>query len=104
MSDERGSSVFPFLAGLAAGALLGVLFAPRSGKETREALAGQGGAAKEKLDDLVAEGKRRWSEARGHVQEKAELTADEVEDLLSFLMKEGRDLFDRLEKDKAKQA
>ena len=104
MGDERGSTFLPFLAGIATGALLGVLFAPQSGKETREAITGQGTAAKEKLEDLVAEGKRRWSEAKGHAKEKAELTAEEVDDLLTFLMKEGRDLFERLEKEKAKHA
>jgi gas vesicle protein len=39
MSDEQGSSGFSwFLAGLGAGALLGVLFAPKSGRETRDEL------------------------------------------------------------------
>lgn len=39
MSDRDNSSGFLwFLAGLGFGALLGVLYAPRSGRETREAL------------------------------------------------------------------
>lgn len=39
MSDrENGNNFMWFLAGLGFGALLGVLYAPRSGKETREAL------------------------------------------------------------------
>jgi gas vesicle protein len=41
MSDEKQSSGFSwFLAGLGIGALVGVLYAPKSGKETREDLAG----------------------------------------------------------------
>lgn len=39
MSDrDNGSSFMWFLAGLGFGALLGVLYAPRSGRETRESL------------------------------------------------------------------
>ncbi len=38
MSDRDGNSFLWFLAGLGVGALVGVLYAPRSGNETREAL------------------------------------------------------------------
>ena len=39
MSDrDNGNSFMWFLAGLGFGALLGVLYAPRSGRETRESL------------------------------------------------------------------
>jgi gas vesicle protein len=38
MSDHDGSSFGWFLAGLGLGAVVGVLYAPRSGSETREAL------------------------------------------------------------------
>jgi len=38
MSDRDGSSFVWFLAGIGLGALAGVLYAPRSGSETREQL------------------------------------------------------------------
>jgi gas vesicle protein len=38
MSDRDGNSIVWFLAGLGIGAIAGVLYAPRSGSETREAL------------------------------------------------------------------
>jgi gas vesicle protein len=36
MSDREGNGFMWFLAGLGLGALVGVLYAPRSGRETRE--------------------------------------------------------------------
>lgn len=38
MSDDSGNGILWFLAGLGIGAAVGVLYAPRSGSETREAL------------------------------------------------------------------
>jgi len=38
MSDRDGNSFVWFLAGLGLGALVGVLYAPRSGSETRDAI------------------------------------------------------------------
>ena len=38
MADREGSSFLWFLAGLGVGAVVGVLYAPRSGDETREVL------------------------------------------------------------------
>jgi gas vesicle protein len=38
MSDRDGNSLVWFLAGLGVGAVVGILYAPRSGTETREAI------------------------------------------------------------------
>ena len=38
MSDRDGNSFLWFLAGLGIGALAGVLYAPRSGRETRDSI------------------------------------------------------------------
>ena len=48
MSKEKSVGLGKFLAGAAVGAGLGILFAPKSGSETRKEL-------KKKLDDLVAQ-------------------------------------------------
>lgn len=39
MSDNNGNGFMWFIAGLGLGALVGVLYAPRSGRETREQIA-----------------------------------------------------------------
>lgn len=52
MSDRDNSNNFVwFLAGLGMGALLGVLYAPRSGKETREALINSAQEGRDYLRD-----------------------------------------------------
>jgi gas vesicle protein len=47
MSDNVGAKVSYFLVGLGIGALIGILFAPKSGQETREYLAGKAEEGKE---------------------------------------------------------
>lgn len=47
MADRDGNSFVWFLAGLGLGALAGVLYAPRSGSETREALRARAEEGKE---------------------------------------------------------
>lgn len=53
MSDRDGGSLMWFMAGLGLGALVGVLYAPRSGRETRQAILD---AADEGRDYLVTKG------------------------------------------------
>jgi gas vesicle protein len=63
MSDrESGNNFMWFLAGLGFGALLGVLYAPRSGRETREAILDSAQEGKEYL-------KNRGKEARETVNQ-----------------------------------
>lgn len=52
-SEDRNNGLFYFLAGTAIGAALGVLFAPRSGSETREQVGDWLKERKEKGADLL---------------------------------------------------
>jgi len=51
MSDKDGNSFLWFLAGLGFGAIAGVLYAPRSGNETREALRARADEGREFVRD-----------------------------------------------------
>lgn len=72
MSDrDSGNSFMWFLAGLGFGALLGVLYAPRSGRETRESLKNSALESKEYL-------RSRGREARESVSQWVERGKEEV--------------------------
>jgi gas vesicle protein len=96
MGNEGSSRWWPFLAGIAAGAALGVLFAPRSGKETRDAMRNAGGALKDDMDEAIGRMRAEWAQAKGKAQDAASMSKEEVDDLLRFIMEEGRDLYDRV--------
>ena len=72
MSDRDGSSLVWFLAGLGLGAVAGVLYAPRSGNETREQLRARAEEGREYV-------KNRAREAR----EQAAKWADKGRDVVS---------------------
>ena len=65
MSDRDGNSLVWFLAGLGLGALAGVLYAPRSGAETRDALRARAEEGREYV-------RSRAREARDQAQQWAD--------------------------------
>jgi gas vesicle protein len=69
MSDDRSNNIGWFLAGLGLGTVAAILYAPKSGRETREAivagvddgreyLASFGRNARQQISNLVASGKK----------------------------------------------
>jgi gas vesicle protein len=61
-NDSSISGLGWFLAGLGIGALAGVLYAPKSGRETRDELAAQARDAKEKANQYAQQGKEQLSD------------------------------------------
>lgn len=83
MADNVGSKVTYFLVGLGVGALVGILFAPKSGEETREYLSKRAEEGKdfaqrkarelrERAEDLIERGK----EAVGRQKESLSAAVD----------------------------
>jgi len=71
MSDKNSEPGFGIglILGIAAGAALGFLFAPRSGKETREMVKGKAADVSETVKDLTADRQKvyteTWKKRRG---------------------------------------
>lgn len=94
MSTQK--TLLGVILGLTAGAAIGILLAPRSGKETRNLLKKKGEKAKEDLSDLLDEGYDQWKKARNTIVERASMTKADIKDFLSFMSAEGSDLKDRI--------
>ncbi|MGB7437079.1 MAG: YtxH domain-containing protein [Candidatus Acidiferrum sp.] len=89
MADGVGSKVSYFLVGVGIGALLGVLFAPKSGEETREYLS-------KRADDGREFAQKKARELRDRADELIERGKDVAarkRDTLSAAVEAGREAF-----------
>lgn len=96
MAGNGGSKFGYFLAGLGIGAVVALLFAPRSGEETREYL-------RERVDDLRDDTKRRLGELRekaGDYAEKGKEFVSRQRESLEAALEAGKEAY-REEKRKA---
>jgi len=62
MSEQNGNGALWFLAGLGIGAVVGVLYAPRSGNETREALRSRAEEGREYVRGRAREAREQASD------------------------------------------
>jgi len=96
MSKNSGNSFMAFLLGAATGAVLGILYAPDKGSNTRDKLTYRLDKYKQTLedlvDDLISQKENGFSEAKSHGQqvvndakEKAERLLEDVDELISHI-------------------
>jgi gas vesicle protein len=69
-------------AGVAIGGLLGVLFAPDKGSETRKKIADAGKQLGEKIKEKVNEGKEKFSGMKEELKERINARNERVEELV----------------------
>jgi gas vesicle protein len=87
MSDNVGSKVSFFLVGLGIGALIGILFAPKSGEETREFLSSKADEGREyaqrkarelreRADDLIERSKEIMAKQKDAISSAVEASKE----------------------------
>jgi gas vesicle protein len=89
MADNVGSKVTYFLVGLGVGALMGVLFAPKSGEETRDFLAKRADDGREFAQKKARELRERADE----LIERGKDVATRKRDSLTAAVEAGREAF-----------
>jgi gas vesicle protein len=96
MADNIGSKISYFMVGLGVGAMLGILFAPKSGEETREYLSKKAEEGKEYAQRKARELKERAED----LLERSKDVAVRQKDSIAAAVEAGRDAYQR-EKAKA---
>jgi gas vesicle protein len=89
MADNVGSKVTYFMVGLGIGALVGILFAPKSGEETREFLSKRADEGKEFAQRKARELRERADE----LIERGKEVAVRKKDSISAAVEAGREAY-----------
>jgi gas vesicle protein len=98
MSENNGASKLGFfLAGLGIGAILALLFAPKSGKETRDYISQKAGEGRDYMKTKTEELRRQAEDA----VEKGKDLVTKQKELLSAALEAGKQAYQE-EKAKAK--
>ena len=82
MEDNTGAKFIYFLTGLGIGALIGVLFAPQSGEQTREMIAEKAG---ESRDYLLRKGRELREQTSSYVERGKEAVSQQREHLTAAI-------------------
>lgn len=84
MSDDNNASRMGyFLAGMGLGAVVALLFAPRSGKETRDYISQRAEEGRDYLKQRAEEGREFVSTRSRELRSQAEHAVDKAKDVVS---------------------
>src|ERR1700727_1707745 len=89
--DNGGSKVSVFLVGLGIGALVGLLFAPKSGEDTREFLSGKADEGR----DYAQRKARELRERAEDLLERSKEIMDRPKESLAEAVEAGKDTYKR---------
>lgn len=94
--NESGVGGFGyFLAGLGIGALIGVLYAPKAGKETREDLVAGALDAKDKATVYAQQGAQKATDLYGQGAQKASDLVEQGKQAAGTYVDQGKDYLDK---------
>ncbi|NDQ57507.1 MAG: hypothetical protein GZ088_10590 [Acidipila sp.] len=91
MSDNSGSKASFFLVGIGIGAVLGILFAPKSGEDTREFLGKRADEGREYAQRKARELRERADELLNHSDEVVKNSKEK----LSAALDAGKEAYQR---------
>jgi gas vesicle protein len=95
MADNMGSKVSFFVVGLGIGALIGILFAPKSGEETREYLSGKADEGKEYAQKKARELRERAEDLIERSKEIMSRQKDAVSSAVGSAVEAGKEAYRR---------
>ena len=93
MADNVGSKVSFFLVGLGIGALVGILFAPKSGEETREYLTSKADEGRDYAQKKARELRERAEEMIERSKEIMARQKDAMTSAVSGAVEAGKDAY-----------
>ncbi len=96
MADNDSAGGFGwFLAGLGIGALVGVLYAPKSGKETRDDLKAGAMEAKDRANELYEQGKTQAAAYAEQGKQVASQYVDKSKQMAAEYVDKGKEYYDK---------
>ncbi len=83
MSNSTNKILTALAAGIAIGGVLGILFAPDKGENTRKKIADNGKKLSDSLMDTVKEGKNKLTGFKNNLRERADALVESAEEYSS---------------------